>query len=86
MSEDTSIRDFVLEEEKKGNLIISTFEGLSRVKLSEVVLQPIEGLLYDLNRDPVTILTFIKDPKWVSDYACMQVISYLYNKVKQLEK
>ena len=79
------IKELILEESKKGNVIISSFEGLAKMKLSEIVDQPVEGLLYDLNRDPATILTFIKDPKWVNDYACMQVIQFLHEKVNQLQ-
>ena len=80
-----SIKELILEEEKNGFLVIAGFEGLQKAKLSEIVKQPVEGLLYDLNRDPVTILTFINDPKWVNDYASMQVIRLLHNKVEELE-
>ena len=80
-----SIKELILEEAKNGFLVIAGFEGLQKAKLSEIVKQPGEGLLYDLNRDPVTILTFINDPKWVNDYASMQVIRLLHNKVEELE-
>ena len=80
-----SIKELILEEAKNGFLVIAGFEGLQKAKLSEIVKQPVEGLLYDLNRDPVTILTFINDPKWVNDYASMQVIRLLHNKVEELE-
>ena len=79
------IKELILEEAKNGFLVIAGFEGLQKAKLSEIVKQPVEGLLYDLNRDPVTILTFINDPKWVNDYASMQVIRLLHNKVEELE-
>ena len=80
------IKELILDESKKGNVIISTFEGLAKMKISEIVKQPVEGLLYDLNRDPATILTFIKDPKWVNDYASMQVITYLHCQVEEMRK
>jgi hypothetical protein len=54
-----------------------THEGLMEAKLDEVIKQPTEGLLYDLNRDRITILTYINDPKWVNDFACMKVIEKL---------
>ena len=79
------IKELVLEEEKNGFLVIATFEGLKKAKLSEIVDQPTEGLLYDLNRNETTILTFLNDPKWVNDYACMQVIRHLHEKVNQLQ-
>ena len=81
-----SIKELVLKEEKKGFLVIAGFEGLQKAKLSEIVKQPVEGLLYDLNRNETTILTFLNDPKWVNDYASMQVIKLLHNKVEDLER
>ena len=50
--------------------------------IEKLVNQPVEGLLYDLNRDEATILTWIDDPKWINDYACAMVIRYLMNKLK----
>ena len=43
--------------------------------------QPVDGLLYDLNRDEATIMTFIDSEKWINDYACALVIRYLMNKL-----
>ena len=80
-----TIKELVLEEAKKGFLVIAGFEGLQKAKLSEIVKQPVEGLLYDLNRNEATILTFLNDPKWVNDYASIQVIRFLHNKVEELE-
>lgn len=77
----------IIKESKKGNIIIAGLEGLSIIKLDEIIEQPVEGLLYDLNRDEATIRTFIKkgDPKWVNDYASIQVIIALKNKLDALE-
>jgi len=71
------LKDKILEEYKKGNIVVSTVEGISVAPLKEVIKQPTEGLLYDINRDEATILTLIDDPKWVNDYACMAVIREL---------
>ncbi len=79
------IRDKILEEYKKGNVVIQTFEGLQVTKLSELIKQPTEGILYDINRDEMTILTFISDPKWVNDYASTQVIRALKEKIEDVE-
>lgn len=76
-STEPSIREIVLEEYKKGNIIVSTFEGLKVAPLAEIIKQPIAGLLYDLNRLPEVILKFIDDPKWINDYAMMQVVKEL---------
>lgn len=80
-----SIKDKILEEYKKGNVVISNFEGLQVTKLSELIKQPTEGILYDINRDEMTILTFITDPKWVNDYASTQVIRALKQKIEEVE-
>ena len=71
------LKDMILDEYKKGNIVVSTFDGLKVMPLKDIVVQPTDGLLYDLNRDEATILTFIDDPKWVNDYACAAVIREL---------
>lgn len=84
--ETENIRDYVLEEANKGNVVVNTECGLVTYKLSEIVKQPTEGLLYDLNRDSMKILTFINDPKCVNDFACSQVIRYLKEHLYCLQK
>lgn len=81
-----TLKDKVLESYKKGNIVVAGVVGLREAKLSEFIKQPIEGILYDLNRDEATILTFINDPKWVNDYAVCQVIRALKSKIDKLEK
>ena len=70
-------RDYILEKEKEGKIVVNTAFGLGEISLDEIVKQHTEGLLYDLNRDRCTILTFIEDEKWVNDFACMKVIEKL---------
>ncbi len=84
MSDDKAgeLKNKILEEYKKGNIVVSTSEGIMTTSLKDIITQPTEGLLYDLNRDEATILTLIDDPKWINDYACMVVIRELK---KQLE-
>ena len=80
-----SIKEKILEEYKKGNLVIRNFEGLSVYKLSDFVKQPVEGILYDLNRNESVILTFLPDEKWINDYASTQVIRQLKSRIEELE-
>lgn len=80
------IKKLVLEEKSKGNIVVSGFEGLSRINLKEVILQPTTGLLYDLNRGFETILLFIEDPKWINDYASSLVITALKDRISELEE
>ena len=71
------IRDKILEEYKKGNIVFAGTEGLQVMPLIEFIKQPADGILYDLNRSETVVLTFISDPKWVNDYAVAQVIRAL---------
>jgi len=80
------IKDKILKEYKKGNIIVVTIEGLQGMPLKEFIKQPADGILYDLNRNEAKILTFIEDPKWVNDYAVCKVIRALKNRIKELEK
>jgi len=81
MSEEEKFRDLVLQKEKEGKIVFMTFNGPMEADLEEFIKQPTEGLLYDLNRDRVTVLTFIDDPKWVNDYAVGIVIAKLKEKI-----
>ena len=72
-----NIKEKILSEYKKGNLVVSTFDGLKIAKLEDIIKQPIDGLLYDINRNESVILTFINNPKWVNDYASTQIIREL---------
>ena len=77
------LRDYILRKEKDRIVVIHTFDGLYEAKLDEIIKQPTEGLLYDLNRDKATVLTYIDQPKWVNDYAVGLVISKLKSLLSQ---
>jgi hypothetical protein len=76
----------ILEEDEKGNIVIYTPDGLMLTKLDDLMQQPLEAILYDLNRNETVIMTFLDDPKWVNDFALIQVTGYFYDKCKQLEE
>ena len=84
-TKNTKVRDLIFANEKDGRVVFNTIEGLMVAKLDEIILQPTEGLLYDLNRDRATVSAFLDDPKWINDYACALVIGALKNKIDQLE-
>lgn len=66
------------EERAKGNVCYMTFMGLAASPLSTFIDQPYEGILYDLNRLPEVVSTWIEgDIKWVNDYAVSDTIKYL---------
>ena len=81
-----SIKDKVLSEWEKGNLVFADIEGLKSIKFEDFIQQPLDGMLYDINRNLATILTFIDDPKWVNDFALTKLLEYYYNKCKEYEK
>ena len=77
MEKKESLKDLVLKKAKEGKVVFMTWDGPREADLNEFIKQPTEGLLYDLNRDRVTVLTFIEDPKWVNDFAVGLVIAKL---------
>jgi len=79
------MRDFILSEYEKGNIVFATVDGLCTVPIDEFLKQPEEGILYDLNRSEMVVLAFIDDPKWVNDYAMCKIVRKLLAKVEQLE-
>lgn len=75
------IIQLIREQEKQGNVVYNTLEGLQVMNLEEILKQPTDGLLYDLNRDKATIMTMMNIDelygKWINDYAVCLVITKL---------
>lgn len=80
------IKDKILQEYEKGNVVIASIDTLLVTNLKDFVKQPVDGLLYDLNRNESVVLTFIKDPKWINDFAVCKVIRELKAQNKKLEQ
>ena len=83
-----NVVELIREKEKEGKIVLMTFDGLVSGDLKGMIYnQPVEGLLYDLNRDRVTVLSWIKDgnEKFINDYAVNLVIRELLQKVKSLQ-
>lgn len=79
----------ILERKAEGKIVF--FDGIGKLvscSIEEMCDQPIEGLLYDLNRGEETILALAKadNIQWVNNFAATQVIKYLYNRVEELKK
>ena len=77
------IKEMILSEYRKGNIVVLAFDGLQVAPLKEIIKQPIDGLLYDLNRNETTVLTFVNDPKWINDYAMLQVVRELKQQLEE---
>jgi len=81
----SELKDKIREEYQKGNIVFASIDGLMCVNLAEFIEQDTDGILYDLNRDELTVMTFIDDPKWINDYAVCKVIRALKDKIYKLE-
>ena len=79
------MKEIILEEYRKGNVVVANLGGIKTMKLEDIIKQPAEGILYDLNRLESVILSFLPDPKWINDYAASQVIRELKKRIKELE-
>jgi hypothetical protein len=84
--EKQTAKDKILEEYNNGNIVFSDFEGLKSCKIDDFLSQPLEGILYDLNRNESVILTFIEDIKWVNDFALTKLLRHLHSKLEKYEK
>ena len=80
-----SIKDKVLAEYQRGNIVVTGIEGLQTMPIKEFIKQHVEGILYDLNRSEAVVLAFIDDPKWVNDYAVAKVITEFKKRIEELE-
>jgi hypothetical protein len=82
---DESVKDLVLRLRNENKVVFHTIEGLASVDIDEFLKQPIEGVLYDLNRLPEVVLSNIEDPKWVNDFAVFLVIKRQSARIAMLE-
>lgn len=77
------------EWEKKGKVVLMTCEGPMACDLEELISQPVEGLLYDLNRDEATTKTLMRQDRdlpctrLINDYAVARVIRALHQKANK---
>jgi len=85
-----SLKDSILEEYDKGNIVFLSVEGAKVSELNNFLNQPADGILYDLNRLEEVTLTFLRknpnDPKWINDYAVAKVIRALYERNEKMFK
>lgn len=77
ISKEEELRDKIFEAYKEGYICYRTPEGVMKQRIDDFVKQPLEGMLYDINRDKATILANLKDPKWINDFALTVLLEYL---------
>jgi hypothetical protein len=86
MADKEKCEEIILEEHKNGNVVTFTIEGPVAHNLKEFIKQPVDGLLYDLNRLEEVALSLIDDPKYVNDFAVAKVIRELYRQLEELKE
>lgn len=86
--ENKEILDKIIELKKVNKIVFMTEEGLMTSNIEDIINQPIEGLLYDLNRDDATLSTMAnsKSLRWVNDMALVNVLKFIYNENINLKK
>ena len=80
--------EIVLEERDKGNVVYIAIDTVCVAPVKEIIKQPVDGLLWDLNRDQVTALTFMDEEgmiHWVNNFAVALVIRELKMRIDELE-
>jgi len=85
-----SILDFILKKEKENKIIFCMLDGLVEQDIDDFIKQPAEGILFDLNRDKITCISWLRyndcNPIWVNNYAVALTIERLKQKIKKLEE
>lgn len=72
--------ELVLSERDKGNVVFLAIDEILSMPVKEIVKQPTDGLLWDLNRDEATALSFMDEEgmtHWVNNFAVALVIREL---------
>lgn len=88
MSEKKKYSELVIEERNKGNVVFLALDEILSTPVKEIVKQPVDGLLWDLNRDEATALMFMDREgmaHWVNNFAVSLVIRELKAQLSRLE-
>lgn len=70
------LKDLIRDKAKEGKVVFYTVEGLAVADIDKLINQPIDGLLYDLNRLPEVIMSNF-GKRSVNDYAMMLILKRL---------
>ena len=72
----------IIEAQRKafdeGCVLFNTCEGVVKMKLEDIVNQPTDGLLYDINRDEATVTTIFDEQKLMNELATINVLKFLH--------
>lgn len=62
-----------------GKVLYNTCEGTTQASIVDLVNQPTEGLLYDLNRDIATVATIFDEQMLLNEVAIVNTLRYLHH-------
>ena len=89
MGEKKKYSELVLEERKKGNVVFIAVDEFVSAPVKDIVAQPVDGLLWDLNREEETALVFMDREgmiHWVNNFAVALVIRELKSQLMDAEQ
>jgi predicted RNase H-like nuclease (RuvC/YqgF family) len=79
MEKNNELLDKVLSLQADNKIAFMTIDGLQGGPIEDFVKQPIEGQLYDVNRDRATLYSMAnenKNKRWINDLALVYMYEY----------
>ena len=86
MGTNNEILDKVLALEADNKVAFMTVDGLKYSPIDEFVTQPLEGQLYDVNRDRATLYSMAnenKNKRWINDLALVYMYEYANKTIEE---
>lgn len=81
----------IMEAQQDGKVCFATCDGIMAQDVYKFLEQPVDGILYDLNRDKATTIALARSAdsfigrRWINDLAIAFVIRKLKEKIDKLE-
>ena len=86
METNNEILDKVLALQEDNKVAFMTIDGLKYSPIDEFVKQPLEGQLYDVNRDRATLYSMAnenKNKRWINDLALVYMYEYANKTIEE---
>ena len=86
METNNEILDKVLALQADNKVAFMTIDGLKYNPIDEFVKQPLEGQLYDVNRDRATLYSMAnenKNKRWINDLALVYMYEYANKTIEE---
>lgn len=84
--ENNELLDKILKLQADNKIAFMTMDGLHSIDIADFDNQPLEGKLYDLNRDRGTLYSMAnegKNKRWVNDLAMVYFIEYWGERIEK---